>query len=110
MTSDLAKIEVCILKEVDDEKLFKTWRGKAKINGSPVESTSYECQCPGQNNAYHKSGYDRMHLCIVKTVISNTYKMIGLCNECAKHTGHIAVLEDSLVDVPQEVLNELNLK
>lgn len=108
MVSDLATIQVCILKEIDDKELFETWQRNAKVDGSPIDSNTFECQCPGKNDAYHKSGYDRMHLCIVKTVISDTYKMIGLCNECAKHSGHIAVFEDSLVDVPQNVLNQFN--
>lgn len=110
MASDLIKIEICLVKEINNEQLFKKWKENARIEGESLRYDTNQCRCPGENTALHVSDYKHMHLFIVKTVISNTYKMIGLCDKCSKHTGHIAVWEDSLVDVPQEILNQINLK
>lgn len=110
MASDLIKIEICLVKEINNEQLFKKWKENARIEGEALRYDKNQCRCPGENTALHVSDYKHMHLFIVKTVISNTYEMIGLCDKCSKHTGHIAVWEDSLVDVPQEILNQINLK
>lgn len=110
--SDLIQIEVCILRDCKTleikNALFDYWIKNARYAGHSILVNNEKCFCPGKISD-HNVNIKNIHMCIVKPFISGDLKLIALCEECSKHTGHIAVFKESLVDLPQEYVKQLNL-